>query len=257
MRRREKFVLSAFLLTLGLLSMQFVGLTERYFLLLGLVVLTYGVSSWALNDDLQWYERFTLVPFSSLYIGVVGLFYFLLPENTLSLVLTMLIFGVGMYALLLTANIFSVAKGRSIQLMHAAHAIQMLATIVMSLLFTNVLFSFNWPFWWNGLALGLFHAPLIFMTIWTFDLSSTWEGIRPLARHTLYASLILTEIGVIFSLIPFSIWHRSLFVMALVYLIVGVIESHGKGKLFTRTLTEYGLAFGFLATLFLLWFPLK
>lgn len=257
MRRREKFVLSSLALSAGLFGMQFFGLAERYVYLAVLVVLSYLVTSWALSDDLQRYERFTIVPFSAMYTGITGLFYFLLPQNTWSLAGLLIVFAIGMYALLLAGNIFSVAKGRSIQLLHAAHAIQTLATIGMSLLLTNVLFSFGLSFWWNGLLLAVVHFPLLFMTFWSFEISDEWERIREALFLAIYGGVVLLELGILFSLAPFSVWNISLFVMSVVYLMIGIGEHHLKGKLFRSTLTEYTYVFGFLVVLFIVLFPKK
>jgi hypothetical protein len=52
-RRREKFVLAAIFLSLGLLSVQYVSLDWRYLAVGVFGVLSYFISAWALSDDLQ------------------------------------------------------------------------------------------------------------------------------------------------------------------------------------------------------------
>jgi len=123
MRRREKFVIISILLSLGLALIQLIDLDYRYLAVAALGGLSYLLSLWALKDDLQPVEALTIVPFPSLYAVSVALFYFLLPENIVSRVSILILFGVGMYALFLVSNIYSVSKGRTIQLVHAAHAI--------------------------------------------------------------------------------------------------------------------------------------
>ena len=123
MRRREKFVIAAIVLSVFLFFVQYTSLEWRYWVMAGFMVISYLISLWCLSDDLQRHERITIVPLPALYAGAVGLFYFLLPESLISKVLVLVMFGIGMYALFLTSNIFSVAKGRTIQLLHAAHAI--------------------------------------------------------------------------------------------------------------------------------------
>jgi len=62
MRRREKFVLSAILLSLGLLSVQYISLDWRFGGVLIFTILAYFVSAWALSDDLQRFEWLTILP---------------------------------------------------------------------------------------------------------------------------------------------------------------------------------------------------
>ena len=77
MRRREKFVLAALFLSVGLALVQYTGLEWRYYAIAGLMAATYGVSAWALSDDLQVHEWSTILPFPVIYTAAVALFYFL------------------------------------------------------------------------------------------------------------------------------------------------------------------------------------
>lgn len=255
MRRREKFVIASALLTFGLLIVQYIPLDYRYLAVLVMTFLSYLVSAWALSDDLQRHEALTIVPFPSLYAAAVALFYFLLPEGTLSRVFILALFGVGMYALFLTSNIFSVAKGRTIQLLHAAHAIGLLFTLLTSLLFTNTIFSLRWPFYLNAVAIGAVHLPLVLMSLWSIELE---KRISPkLLTLTLVLVLLLMEIAFALSFYPLSVWNLSLFIMAFLYVSLGVMHNYLRGRLFSRTLTEYSLVAAFICAVFILMFPLK
>jgi hypothetical protein len=117
MRKREKFLVSSFVLSFALLGTQYVPLDFRLLATVLFFFITYAVSSWALFEDLGGVEWLTVVPLPSYYAISVSLFYFLLPENLLSRILILALFGVGMYAMYLTTNIFSVAKVRTIQLL--------------------------------------------------------------------------------------------------------------------------------------------
>ena len=92
MRRREKFVITATLLSSGLLGIQYVALDFKYWAVAALLVVSYFVSAWALFDDLQAHEWLTVVPFPALYAAAVGLFYFLLPENAISQIVILVLF---------------------------------------------------------------------------------------------------------------------------------------------------------------------
>lgn len=255
MRRREKFVIASILLSFGLLGVQVTALDFRYWAVLVFFVVTYLVSTWALHDDLQPHERLTIVPFPALYAVSVSLFYFLLPPNVLSRILLLVLFGVGMYALYLSSNIFSVAKGRTIQLVHAAQAISLIVTLVTSLLLSNTIFSLKFPFYLNGPLIGMLHFPLIFSSLWSVNLEQKIEK-ETLQLSTVLA-WVLVQVATIVSFFPLSVWYSALFVMSILYIGVGILQSALKGRLFSRTLTEYSLVALFVAFVFAFVVPFK
>ncbi len=255
MRRREKFVIVSILLSLGVFALQYVGFDFRYLAVAVFVVLSYFASAWALSEDLQRYEWLTIVPQPALYAGAVSLFYFLLPSGLLTQLAILILFGVGMYALYLTANIFSVAKGRTIQLLYAANAVGLFFTLITSLLLTNTIFSLGLPFYGVAALVVVAHFLLILMSLWSVRLESvvskeTWvlSGI---------VSLFLAEASIIFSLLPMPIWYSSLFIMALLYLALSVLQNLLKGRLFYNILQEYTWVAVLLSVLFLALFPWK
>lgn len=255
MRRREKFVIASILLSFGLLGSQYVPVEYRYWAVIVFSLLSYLVSAWVLSDDLQRYELITIVPFSAMYTAAVGFFYFLLPENLLSRIFILILFGVGMYGVYLTSNIFSVAKGRSIQLLHAAHAISMIFTLLTSLFFLNTIFSLKLHFWFNAILTFSSHFPLIFLSLWSIKLEP--QVTKQILQLSLMLSIILVEFTIVLSFFPFQVWHLSLFVMSIMYIGLGIFHSYLKERLFVNTLQEYSMVAGFVAIVFLLLFPWK
>lgn len=255
MRRREKFVLAAAVLSFGLLLVQYVGLEWRYVALGVFMLATYLVSAWALSSDLSAHEWLTILPFPALYAGSVSLFYFLLPSAVLTRVMILALFGIGMYALFLTSNIFSVAKGRTIQLLYAAHAVGLFFTLVTSMLFTNAVFSLRMPFYANALLVGLVHWPLIMMSLWSVKLEPMIS--QTVLAFSLVLTLVLAELVILFSWLPLPAWHVALFVMGILYIGLGVLQSHLRERLFQNTSNEYSLVAIFLGLIFLVLMPWK
>ncbi len=255
MRRREKFVVASIISTLGLLGVQYVTLDIRYIAIAIFVVFTYLISTWALADDLQLHERVTIIPFPSLFAAAVSLFYFLLPESFFSQLVIVLLFGVGMYAIYLTANIFSVAKGRTIQLVHAANAIAGIFGVFISLLLSNTIFSLKLPFYFNMLLVGLVHFPLVFMLLWSVNLENRVE--RDIIGFSLVLTLVLMELALILSFFPLGVWFYALFIMSFFYIGIGLMQSFIRGRLFVRTLVEYSLVAIFIGLMFLGAVPFK
>lgn len=255
MRRREKFVVASIIGTLSLIGVQYVSLDFRYIAIAGFSFFVYLLSTWALADDLQAHERLTIVPLPVLYGASVSLFYFLLPESVISQAVIIILFGVGMYALFLTANIFSVAKGRTIQLVHAAHAISGIFGVVISLLFSNTIFSLKLPFYMNSLLIGLAHFPLIAMLLWSVKLENKLE--KEILGFSFILTLVLMELAFILSLFPLGTWYYALFVMSFFYIGLGLMQNFIRGRLFIRTLVEYSLVAMFIAVVFFAVVPFK
>jgi hypothetical protein len=164
-------------------------------------------------------------------------------------------FGVGVYALFLTANIYSVAKGRSIQLLHAAHAVGLLFNLLISLLLTNTVYSLRLPFYFTSALVGFIHFPLIFMSLWSVQLDT--EIKKELTLYTFLLTLILVELALVTSFLPLSVWYNALFIMSGLYLGLGVLHSFLRGRLFQKALTEYSLVAIFIGILFIIVFPSK
>jgi hypothetical protein len=70
-------------------------------------------------------------------------------------------------------------------------------------------------------------------------------------------TLLLSEVGVVLSLIPFSVWNNALFIMALLYIGLGIMHNFLRGRLFQSALNEYSLVAAMLGVIFALFFPWK
>jgi hypothetical protein len=237
MRRREKFILSSVLLSFGLFATQYVPLEYRILGSLLFFLIAYLVSAWALFEDLEGIEWLTIIPFPAFYAVSVSLFYFLLPSNALSLIAILAVFGVGMYGIYLTANIYSVAKIRTIQLLRAGHAVDLLFKLVMMFLLANTLFSSHFPFWMNGGLIFVATIPLALTTLWSIELKKRLE--RHVLFGTIVTALLVGELALILSFMPGSIWTNSLYLVGMFYTCLGILTTKFSGRLFQNTIWEY------------------
>ncbi len=255
MRRREKFIISSLALSFALIGVLLIPTAWRVWSLLLFGGVTYGLAAWALSEDLQKNEYLTILPLPTLYALAIASFYFVLPASMPKRVLFIVLFGIGMYALLLTGNIFSVAKGRTIQLLYAAQTIALFFSLLISFLITNTLFTFNLPFAVTAGLVAAFHFPLIAMSIWSVQLRSKLD--RTDWALTGLLTLAVFELSIALSFIPYAVWAIGLLIMSLLYIGLGVFQSYLKGRLFIKTIREYSLVTGVSILLFLLLFPGK
>ena len=167
MTKRKKFVLVSSILTFGLIGLQFIPLDRRYEAIIFFSGIAVLLSVWSLYSDLTGISWFTAMILPALYPTSVGLFYFLLPVNVLFRTVLLSLFGLGMYALLLTENIYAVAANRTIQLVRAAHAVRFLLTVITAIFLIGTVFGLRLSFWVNGIMVALILWPLFIKGLWS------------------------------------------------------------------------------------------
>lgn len=251
MHKRKRFIVVSLLLSLGLVGTQLVRVEHRYQAIVVLGGISYALSAWALAEDLKGIEWFTVLILPLLYPMSVGLFYFLLPERMLTRLGILGVFGVGMYALLLTENIFSVAAIRTIQLLRAAHAVGFLLTLVTAFFLFDTIWSFRLPFYSNGALIAASSFPLFLQGLWSYRLSEQRIERRTIG-YSLALALGLGQLALALSFWPVTVPVGSLFLVTMAYVGLGISQYHFAGRLFRKTLYEYlGVGIIVLITTFL------
>lgn len=237
MTKRRRLILEAFVLTPGLLATQFVEVRYRYGAILFLALLTYFLTAYSLREDLKKISWLMNLPLPALYTAAVALFYFLLPEVLLSRLLILVFFGIGMYAILLIENIFTIAAARTIQLVRAAQAVGFLMTLVTSFLFYDTIFSFKFSALLNALFVFAISFFLILPCLWMVNLSETVE--KKIIQYSLVLAWFMAQLTFFISFWPLTIAAVSLFLVAAFYVILGIVQNYLSGRLFKNTLNEY------------------
>lgn len=237
MTKRQKLVVSSLLLTLGVLGVQSIEIEARYQAIGLLAGVAYGLSAWALFEDLKNIEWLTVLILPVMYPVSVALFYFLLPARLLTRVSILGLFGVGMYALLLTENIFNVAVARTIQLLRAAHAVGFLLTLVVAFFMWDTIFSFRLAPWWIGLLVFASALPLVLQALWSVNLEERIT--KKVWQNTLGLSWGVGILGLVIGFWPVTITAASLFLVTGLYVGLGLVQHSLSGRLFRKTVEEY------------------
>ena len=237
MSKRKRFVIVSFLLTLGLLGIQVVGIDQRYEAIIFFSGVSIILSAWALLSDLKGIEWLTVLSLPAVYPASVALFYFLLPESIISKIILLGLFGFGMYALLLTENIYSVAAIRTIQLLRAAHAVGFLITILTAIFLTGTLLSLRQDFWINAIGVGLIIFILLVQGLWSATLSPH------LSRSIIAVSAALSSMAAILTaamgFFPITPLVSSFLISGYLYVVLGLMQHELQGRLFRKTVQEY------------------
>lgn len=235
--KRQQFVGVVLLLSLGMIATQLIGGGLQIEVVAVLAVVSYILSMFVLREQLTGWEFVTLLVLPTFYTVAVYTFYFLLPTRWLTRLPIVALYAIGMYAVLLTENIYNVAAERNIQLLRAAHSVGFLLTLVTVFFLTDTLLSLHLPFYLNGFLFSAINFLLVLQALWSMELTSfisrkTWVG-------SLVISLILGEIALIFSFWPIRITIEALFLTTIFYSMVGMTQQYLVDRLFSKTIREF------------------
>lgn len=240
--KRQEFVISIFILVLVLIATQLVAIEQRNEMVIVLGFLSFVFSIIVLREDLRGVEFLTLTILPTMFTVAVAFFYFLLPVRWLTRLPTAVLYALGMYAILLTENIYNVAAVRSIQLLRAAHSVGFLITLTTVFLLFDTVISFHWPPLVNTGLILLISLPLVLQSLWSMLLEPKFSF--EVVTGSLVTSLILAQSVYILSFWPINTTILSLFLTTIFYSIAGILQQKLIDRLFPNTLREFlGVAF--------------
>lgn len=237
LNKRQKIVITATLLTIGLISTQLVDFNLRFRFLAGLAVLAYTLSLWSLWDGLNVVKALVLMILPTFFTVAVASFYFLLPIRWLTRLPVAFVFGLTFYLLLLAQNVFNVASLRTIPLYRAATTAGFLFTLLSAFFIYDVVFSFNLLFLWNGLIVLAVSFPLVLQVLWSIKMEDRIS--TAIFVQSFILSLVLGELALSFSFWPMHPIIRSLSLSSAMYVLLGLTTGELRGKINNRVVWEY------------------
>lgn len=234
--KRQKFVLSVIILASGLFfSEHFLG-KSGVVMLLVLSFLTVCFYYLSMYRDIRgnFTPRIFILPF--LYTLSFGLFYFLVPSRFLTRIFTAGLYGIGLYSLFLSHNIFIVASIRTIALLSSARIVSFVLTVVSYFFLSNIVFSLHTSIFITLPFVFLYSFLLMAHSLWTYALDHPF---RSLILWTSVLSLCLTEIALLIWFWPSSPTVIALFMTGFFYTCAGVSHVWLDKRLFRSVLWEY------------------
>lgn len=235
--KRQQFVLVTLLLTAGLVLTQTVPTDWRYQMVTVLSLASLLFTAGVLREDIRGIEWLTLLLLPALFTTAVSLFYFLLPVRWLTRVPVATLYAIGIYALLLTENIYSVALGRSIALLRAAHSVGFLLTLVTYFLLVSTILSFHWSFLATALVVGVITFFLALQSLWAIELEERVS--TRVLRISSALSIVFFDLSWVFSFIPVKLILVALFLTTCFYSSVGMAQQYIVEKLYKKTVIEF------------------
>jgi hypothetical protein len=237
MNKRQKFILTSLISSLGFIGIQFIPNQYRFLSIgiLGLLVVTLFVIS--LKDSLGKDATLLTLILPLFFTIGVGMFWFLLPTSIYTRIPVVIFYGLGIYALCLTVNIYTVAAIRTIALLRAARAVGFVLTIFTFFLNYDTLLSLRSAVYIICPSVALLSFPLFLQGFWAISLDRKIS--QEVFLLSLISSLVMSEIALSLFFWPVTVVVGSLFFTVAVYMLLGLGQSKIEGRLFAQTVKEY------------------
>ncbi len=242
MSKRRKFVVTSLILSLGFIFIQL--LDDRFrFIAIGLLTLaTIGLSIWSLWEGLGKNATTLTLILPAMFTAGVGIFWFLLPVSIFTRIPIVIFYGVGIYILSLTANIFTVAAIRTIALLRAARGVGFVLTLVTSFLVFDAILSLRTLMPVSAISIAALSLPLFIQGLWSVSLETKLT--KEIVQYSLISSLVMGEIAICLHFWPVTVVVGSLFLTVALYMLLGLGQAKVEGRLFSQTIREYLLVVG-------------
>lgn len=241
--KRHRFIISAILSSLFILGSTFLLFDQLKFYLILVCLMIYFLTFFSLLEEIrgiEWLNLFILpIYFSLSFI----LFYFLLPVRWLTRIPFFLLYGISIYAILLSSNIFNVGAEKSLQLFRAAFSVNYLFITLSSFFSYSILISFKNDFFVNFLVTFFLTLPLAYQFTWSVDPEENFK-IETL-KISVFISFIVSEFALFLSFVPLRTNIFALLLTTGLYSLLGLNQAYLEEKLFKERIREFVFVFFF------------
>ena len=234
--KRERLVAGVAILSIGLFISEYILGKSGIFMVFVLSLLADFFLFLALYEDLKenFYPQIFILPF--FYSLAFGLFYLLVPIRFLTRIVITSIYGVGLYSLFLSQNIFTVSSIRTIALLSSARTVSFAITLLTYFFLSNVVFSLHSNILITDLLIFAFSFPIILASLWNYTLEKSLKS-----NFIWTASLtgLIIESASILWFWPSTPTLISLFLTGIFYTLVGLSQAWFEKRLFRGVIVEY------------------
>lgn len=237
MSKRQRFILTSALLSIGFIGIALIEDRFKFVGIGGLGFLTLLLFVWSLREGLGKNLTLLTLLLPVFFTVGVGLFWFLLPTTIVARVPIVILYGLGIYTLCLTSNIYTVAAIRTIALLRAARGVGFVLTLVTFFLIFDAILSIKAHIVLTALLVSVLSFPLYLQGFWSVLLEKKLT--REALRQALVASLIMGEVSLSMYFWPVTVVVGSLFFTVACYILLGLGQARLEGRLFKQTAREY------------------
>jgi len=243
MSKRFKYLISSAVATLGFYF--FVGLpysSHYYGLLVGLVLVAFCF--WfglGIIFSQSFYTRLMSVILPVGFFVGFGLFAALLPQTFWTVFLTSIFFGVICYVMFLVENVFLVSIGyRTPPLYRAAYTVGFVLLLLTAFFLFDSLFSFKLIYWLNAIFVFLISVILFMYVFYSVTIELPDDGKeKNFWAYILVPPFFMSQIGLTLSFWPVGIFKGSIYLVAAVYVLSGLLQLDLRDRLFKKSSTIF------------------
>lgn len=234
--KRQRFVISVLFLSIGLFLTEYILGKSGFYITILLSLLTSGLFLLSMWKDLKGNFTLYLIVLPFFYTLAFGLFYFLTPTRILSRLVLTGLFGIGLYSLYLSLNIFTVASIRTIGLLSSARTVTFIITLISFFFLTTTIFTLHAPIYIVGPMVFICSYCLIAQSIWSATLE---KSVKANALWIFFLALSLFELSLVLWFWPATPTLIALFLTGFFYTIVGLSHIWFEKRLFKGIVWEY------------------
>jgi hypothetical protein len=237
MSKRRKFIIASILLSLGFVGIQLLDNPFRFWAIGALGLATIVLFTWSLFEGLGKNATILTLILPTMFTLGVGIFWFLLPASVFARLPVVIFYGVGIYVLCLTMNIFTVAAIRTIALLRAARGVGFVLSLVTSFLVFDAILSLKANIYITAFGVAILSFPLFLQGLWTVSLEHKLDF--QILTHSAILTLIMGEVALTLYFWPVTVVVGSLFLTIAIYMLLGLAQAKIEGRLFLQTVREY------------------
>lgn len=248
--KRQRFILATGLLALIYTSATFFSIQSAIVLIPIIFLLVYVMTFFSILEGITRHEWIMLFIVPIYFSVVFYLFYFFVPQRWLTRIPFVTIYAIGIYAIMLSQNIFNVGVSKSLQLYRAAHSVNYLVLTICSFLAFSLVISLRLNFLFNFIIITLLSFPLAIHMLWSVQPKDVVS--KDIFMFATLISLLLGQGAALFSFMPLNQSIFSLGLTASFYSLVGLFQLNIQGALFKERIREYIFVVGFAALIIIL-----
>lgn len=248
MTKRTKFIVTSLLLSVGFFCLGLIPDQYRYVGISVLSLFTLVMFVWSLKESLGRNATLLALVLPVMFTLGVGLFWFLLPSTILATLPVILMYGVGIYVLVSTYNIFTVSTYKKIALSRAANGVGFVLTLFTMFLLCDAILSLRIHIIYRVPIVFAVSLPLFIQGLWISSLDS--KITREVFLYALTFAVGVASISAVIFFWPLSITFGSLLLTVTSYVLLGLGQAQFEGRLFKTTIREY-LVVGLIVVIFM------
>lgn len=234
--KRQRLIAAVFILSFGLFISEYLLGKSGIFAVFFLSFLTDFFLFLVLYQDLEenFYPQIFILPF--FYSLAFGLFYLLVPARFLTRIVMTSLYGIGLYSLYLSQNIFTVSSIRTIALLSSARTVSFALTLLSYFFLSNVVFSLHTNVFVTEILILSFTFPIILASVWTYTLE---QNLKSNIFWSISLTSLIIESSTILWFWPSTPTLISLFLTGIFYTLVGLSQAWFEKRLFKSVILEY------------------